>query len=257
MTDNAIRQVARLLYRARSVLFVTGAGISADSGLPTYRGVGGLYDGAHTEDGVSIEEALSGPMFARRPALTWKYMWQIGAACSGAAPNAAHKVIADIEAEKEDVWVITQNVDGLHRAAGTQNLVEVHGDMFDLYCVRCGCEYTAGKLLESFQGQPTLPPICRQCGGVIRPRVVLFEETLPVGVLQSLTELSARDFDVVFAIGTTAVFPYIRWPIERAQENRRATVEINPTRTMLSSSFQHRVPLGAAEALQAIRSCTI
>ena len=119
--DATITQVARVLRDAESVLFVTGAGVSADSGLPTYRGVGGLYDGEDTEDGVRIEDALSGPMFAKRPALTWKYLWQIGSSCVGAVPNAAHNIIAAIEAEKHDVWVITQNVDGLHRSVGSKN----------------------------------------------------------------------------------------------------------------------------------------
>lgn len=98
--DAVICEVAKILCDARTVLFVTGAGVSADSGLPTYRGVSGLYDGKETEDGVRIEDALSGPMFARRPDLTWKYLWQIASSCAGAVPNAAHDIIAAIESEK-------------------------------------------------------------------------------------------------------------------------------------------------------------
>jgi NAD-dependent deacetylase len=155
--DAVIREVAKILCDARSVLFVTGAGVSADSGLPTYRGVGGLYDGEITEDGVRIEDALSGPMFARRPALTWKYLWQIAASCAGAVPNAAHDIIAAIELEKDNVWVITQNVDGLHRFAGSNNLVEVHGNMYDLFCTACGHDYAASDLLSDFRDLPALP----------------------------------------------------------------------------------------------------
>ncbi len=253
--DAAIVEVAKILRDAKSVLFVTGAGVSADSGLPTYRGVGGLYDGEDTEDGVRIEDALSGPMFAKRPALTWKYLWQIGSSCVGAVPNAAHRIIAAIESEKHDVWVITQNVDGLHRFAGSKNLVEVHGHMFDLYCTKCGRDYTATELLSDFRVPPTLPPECTKCNGIVRPRVVLFEESLPFSVVQTMNDLSHKDFDVVFAIGTSAVFHYIKQPLLLAQRHNKPTVEINPTQSEVSWSCRYRIQLGAADAMQRIRAC--
>lgn len=249
-----ISQVAPVLDAAKSVLFVTGAGVSADSGLPTYRGVGGLYDAGDTEDGVSIERALSGPMFAARPALTWKYLWQIGSSCSGAVPNAAHRIIAEIEAEKGDVWVITQNVDGLHRAAGSRNLVEVHGHIFDLYCTGCGREYGAGDLVSDYREFTAFPPRCRECGGIVRPNVVLFDEALPPAVVESLAELSGKDFDAVFAIGTSALFPYIQLPLLWAQSLGRPTVEINPRETEISLACRYRIRMGAAEAMKQIRS---
>lgn len=254
LLDDTIRQVAEILRAADRVLFVTGAGISADSALPTYRGVGGLYDGVETEDGVAIEDALSGAMFAKRPALTWKYMWQIGAACLGAAPNAAHQIIASLEAEKEDVWVVTQNVDGLHRAAGSQNLIEVHGQMFELTCTGCGRDYRAEELLEGFQAQCELPPSCPHCNGIVRPNVVLFGEFLPAAVVQALDRLSTKEFDVVFSIGTTAVFPYISELIATARRRGKPTVEINPARTMISGDVRYRIPLGAAEAMKRVYS---
>jgi NAD-dependent deacetylase len=253
-SDAAIAAVANILCEANSVLFVTGAGISADSGLPTYRGVSGLYDGEVTEDGVRIEDALSGPMFARRPELTWKYLWQIGSACVDAVPNAAHEIIAAIESEKHDVWVMTQNVDGLHRIAGSKNLVEVHGHMFDLYCTNCGRDYLADQLCD-FRGTRTLLPQCTDCHGVVRPKIVLFEEALPFSVVQAMDDISRKDFDVVFAIGTTAVFHYIRQPLALAQSNDKPTVEINPTQTEVSWGFRYRIRLGAAEAMQRIRTC--
>ena len=113
-----IDAAAELLAPAQHILFVTGAGISADSGLPTYRGVGGLYDDADTEDGLPIEVCLSGSMFRRDPARTWKYIREIERACRGARPNPAHELIAELERERERVWVLTQNVDGLHVAGG-------------------------------------------------------------------------------------------------------------------------------------------
>ena len=253
--ENRLQQVASLFTQSDRILFVTGAGVSADSGLPTYRGVGGLYDSGETEDGVAIEHALSGPMFATRPAITWKYLWQIACACAGATPNAAHQFIAEIESEKPDVWVVTQNVDSLHRAAGSRNLVEVHGQVFDLYCANCRREYCASELFSDFTSMPELPPRCGECAGVIRPRVVLFDEFLPNHVIERLGEIAELDFDLVVAIGTTAVFPYIRAPILHAQHRNSPTVEINPTRTDISDGFTYHVELAAAEAFRRIRAC--
>ena len=97
MSENSIREIARLIEDAERILFVTGAGLSADSGLPTYRGIGGLYNEQHTEEGIPIEMALSGDMLRTRPEITWKYLLQVESACRGAGFNRAHRIIADIE----------------------------------------------------------------------------------------------------------------------------------------------------------------
>ena len=136
-TEQVLADVAAHLAQANSVLFITGAGISADSGLPTYRGVGGLYNGEATEEGLHIEEALSGDVFAIRPDITWKYLAQIEANCRGAQPNAAHFAIARLEEIIERVTVFTQNVDGLHRQAGSSDVIEIHGSLHDLQCTEC------------------------------------------------------------------------------------------------------------------------
>src|SRR5690348_1666042 len=111
----AIDAVVKLLEQCRSLLFITGAGVSADSGLPTNRGIGGLYSGNDTVDGLLIEEVLSGEMMRRRPDLTWKYLGQIEQRCRGARCNRAHEVMAEMEREFQRVWILTQNVDGFHR----------------------------------------------------------------------------------------------------------------------------------------------
>ena len=254
LQNHTITKIAGILKSANRVLFVTGAGISADSGLPTYRGIGGLYDGETTEEGVTIEEALSGPMFARQPDLTWKYLWQIGASCVGAEPNEAHRVIALLETAEREVWVLTQNIDGLHRFAGSKNLIEVHGHMFDLICTRCQKEYQASDLLAGFCNPPTLPPCCpdTECNGIVRPQVVLFEEMLPHKVTQGLNQIARLDFDMIFAIGTSAVFPYIQQPFWMAQQLGVPSVEINPVETTLSGICRYRLTLGAAEAMRRI-----
>lgn len=239
--------VARRLADARRVLFITGAGISADSGLPTYRGVGGIYNGAATEEGWSIEEVLSGDMFAARPDLTWKYLLQIADSCHGAQPNAAHRAIAALESRCERVLVFTQNVDGLHRDAGSRDLIEIHGNLREIVCTVCDHEQTAETLPRD-----ELPPRCPACGGVLRPRVVLFGEALPEEAMDRFLDAFAEGFDLVFTIGTSSHFPYIAQPVVFAAANGIATVEINPARTPLSGVVDAWLPLGAAAAMQGI-----
>ena len=133
-----INRLASRLAAVRRVLFITGAGISADSGLPTYRGVGGLYDDdTETEDGLSIEEALSGECLIARPEITWKYLAQIQRNCRQVEPNAAHYSIARLENDL-DVTVLTQNIDGLHLRAGSTRVIEIHGSLAFRHCMQCG-----------------------------------------------------------------------------------------------------------------------
>lgn len=249
MNDQDFRETERLFADAQRWLFVTGAGISADSGIPTYRGVGGLYNDGPTKDGISIEEALSLPVFEQNPELTWKYLWQIGAACAGAEPNRAHKWIAHLEETRDEVWVITQNVDGLHRRAGTKKLVEVHGHAYDLYCSQCLQPYSAHELLNGFEGEVAmLPPRCTTCQGVVRPDVVLFEESLPPRVVSAFQTLTETDFDIVVSIGTSGQFPYITSVFEIARQFGKPTVDINPTYSSMTELATYHVPLGAVDA---------
>jgi len=229
VVDRAVLlQVAAALRHARRILIITGAGLSADSGLPTYRGVGGLYNG-QTDDGLPIEMALSGPMLRRDPALCWKYIAELGRACLGAEPNAAHYAIAQLQRMKPECWVLTQNVDGYHRAAGSppERLIEIHGQLAPLYCQSCGTEDP--QLSERLQ-QP-LPPLCKRCHGVLRPSVVLFEELLPQAALATLQAQMTIGFDAVLSIGTTASFPYIHEPMLRTRVTGGFTAEINPAPT--------------------------
>ena len=247
-----LEHAAHLFRQSEATLFITGAGISVDSGLPTYRGVGGLYHDKETEDGMPIEDALSGSTFARKPDLTWKYLWQIGEACAGAQPNAAHHVIAELEKEKPIVTVMTQNVDGLHRDAGSQDLVEVHGNMHQLYCTTCGIRTDSRQLFEEMETTPELPLRCKNCHGIIRPDVVLFGEFLGSETVAGLDRISKTSYDLVVSIGTSAVFPYILEPVLRAVEAGKPTIEINPGHSELSGMVALQIPLGAAEALTRI-----
>jgi len=249
MTDDALLDdLARRIEGEPSILFVTGAGVSADSGLPTYRGVGGLYDGEGVEEGVPIEVALSGPMFRKNPDLTWKYIRQIESACRGATPNRGHEVIAALGERLSRVVVLTQNVDGLHRVAGSDDVIEIHGNVHELSCPFCGWR---NRVRDYSHFGPDTPE-CGECFSVIRPRVVLFGEMLPEEAVERLETELARGFDIVFSVGTTSVFPYIAAPIYRVNRAGGVTVEINPGESEVSHDVQHRLRRGAADALGAL-----
>ncbi len=240
--------VARALAKARRVCFITGAGISADSGLPTYRGLGGLYNDVVTAEGLPIEELLSGRMFRQAPATTWKYIAQIEAACRGARCNDAHRAIARLERTHE-VVVVTQNVDGFHRDAGSTNVIELHGDLHRLACTRCRwCDRVPDY--EDLD----LPPRCPVCRGIMRPEVVLFGEMLPDEAVARRNAELERGFDMIFAVGTTAGFPYISGPVEAAARLGVPTVEVNPDVTPLSAVVDWHLPMGAVRAFGALKA---
>ncbi|MBL7151879.1 MAG: NAD-dependent protein deacylase, partial [Candidatus Omnitrophica bacterium] len=226
----AIAKIVRLLKDCKSILFITGAGISADSGLPTYRGIGGLYNDKLTEDGIPVETALAGETLKTQPAVTWKYLSQIEKNCRSARFNRGHEVIAEIEKHFERVWVLTQNIDGFHHAAGSRNVIDIHGDMHKLACMRCGWR---GRVED--YSRIKIPPACPDCAGIARPEVVFFGEMLPQDKLAVLRRELMRGFDVYFSIGTSSVFPYIQQPIVVANHLGRPTVEINPEDTEISS----------------------
>lgn len=242
-----LQQAAAQFAAAERILFITGAGISADSGLPTYRGFGGLYDERVTDEGYSIEEVLSGEMFARRPELSWKYLIEIEARCRGAKPNPAHRLLAALEREKSMVCVLTQNVDGLHAAAGSRNLIEIHGSLHRLRCDDCG----NGREVEDYTGL-SVPPECPRCSGVLRPDVVLFGEQLEARNIECLEQVLQNELDLVVSIGTTSVFPYIAGPMVWAAQAGIPTVEINPGQSEVSAFARYRLAMGAAAAMEAL-----
>lgn len=243
-----IRQVVQRLRKANRVLAVTGAGMSADSGLPTYRGVGGLYRSeAATPHSFSIEQVLSGPMFRARPELTWNYLREIERACRGSKPNRGHEVLAEMDGYFDAVWVLTQNVDGLHSVAGSRNVLDVHGDLHQIKCTRC--DYR--ERVEDYRGLADLP-LCPNCDAVLRPDVVLFEESLDPEKIRRLEAELWTGFDVVFSIGTSSLFDYIVAPLRFAQAAGKTTVEINPDFTAMSELVEIKLHARAAAALDRI-----
>lgn len=245
--DKQIDQVVEQLKKSNDIFVVTGAGISADSGLPTYRGFGGLYDDKVTEDGIPIEKALSGPMFQTRPELTWKYLAQIELGARGAKHNRAHEVLAEMEKHFNRFWVLTQNIDGFHSTAGSKNVIEIHGNMHQMKCTQC----TYTQIHDDYSNFE-IPPICPTCSASVRPNVVLFEEQLPHAAIATLYKQSQKPFDFVISIGTSSHFPYIVEPIYLARQSGIPTLEINPSDTSISNLVDIKLPLRAAESLNAI-----
>lgn len=245
--ETVIKNITRKLREAKSVLFITGAGLSADSGLPTYRGAGGLYENLSTEDNMPIEEALSGAMFKKAPHLTWKYLMEIERKVTGAQPNTAHGVIAAFEREIERVWVLTQNIDGLHQKAGSRNVLEIHGNLHSLKCTRCG-KVNKVNDFSSFHGLPA----CLECSGMLRPDVVLFGELLPLEKLSILRREMKKGFDICFSIGTSSMFPYIQSPIMEIAREGGFSVEVNPGQSGISHLVDYHLKIRAAEALKCI-----
>ena len=250
MTIAMHEEIALDLDRSRSILFITGAGISADSGLPTYRGIGGLYNVEETEDNIPIEEALSGYTFENDPEITWKYIYQIEESCRGAKYNDAHRIISLIEQEKqfERVYILTQNIDGFHIHAGSKNVIEIHGNLYNLECTGCGDR----KSVKDYSKLKSIPPGCSKCHSILRPRVVLFGEMLMPDKLEILQRELSLGFDMVFSIGTTSTFPYIAAPVIEASRKNIPTVEINPDDTDISYLVKYKIKSRAKEALLSI-----
>lgn len=209
------------LGEASSPLFMTGAGISAESGLPTFRGERGLWKG------VRPEELATPAAFARDPRHVWQwYDWRRGL-IAGVRPTAAHLAMAGFRTRAgREVPVITQNVDGLHQSAGSARVLELHGSIWRLRCTRCGAEVE-----ERGTGLKEVP-LCG-CGGMLRPGVVWFGESLPGDVFTEAVTL-AGGADFVLVVGTSGVVQPAASLVNLAREANAFIVEVNPEKTPLS-----------------------
>lgn len=245
--DEAVERVADRLAASRKILFITGAGISAESGLPTYRGVGGLYENCLTEENLPIELALSGTMMRRDPRVPWTYISQIEKACRGATHNRAHQIIAEMESVFERVCVLTQNVDGFHHQAGSSNVIEIHGNLHTVYCPQC-----AYRREEVDYALLSIPPLCPECRQIMRPDVVLFGEALDPAKVSRFSQQWRERFDMVFTVGTSSGFPYISGPVYQALRQGLTTVEINPGRTEVTDVVSVKFSEGVVKVLSDI-----
>lgn len=232
--------LVNLLRAARHVAVLTGAGISAESGIPTFREAQtGLWSQ------YSPEELATREAFRRQPKLVWRwYAWRRQLVAE-AKPNAGHRALAALAARVPQLTLVTQNVDGLHQRAGSRHVIELHGNI-----TRCKC-YENDHAAGACPNDPETPPPCPRCGSPLRPDVVWFGESLPYGALGAALN-AARQCDLFFSIGTSAlVQPAASLPIE-AINRRIPVVEINVAETPLTPYAAAVIGGPAGEVLPAL-----
>lgn len=207
-----------------NTIALTGAGISVASGIPAFRGVGGLWDKYDPGEYATIEA------FRKNPAKVWVMLKEFKEVIQQAQPNPAHLALAKLEQLGYLRTIITQNVDGLHQEAGNTNVIEFHGNNRDTVCLKCGRKYPGREL-----NLDTLPPYCN-CGGVLKPDAVFFGEPIPWEALSRSHE-EAYNCRVVLVIGTSAVvepaasIPYL------ARRAGARIIEVNPERALAADIF--------------------
>ncbi|MEN3033959.1 MAG: NAD-dependent deacylase [Aquificaceae bacterium] len=205
----------------RKIAVLTGAGISQESGIPTFRGNDGLWEKYDLYDLATPEG------FSKNPRLVWEWYIHRRNLIKSAKPNEAHKTLVKLENKLGDGFIlITQNVDNLHRIAGSKNLIELHGNIFKVKCTNCKAEYFEFGDLKPM-------PECKECGGLLRPGVVWFGESLPIDALNRAISYS-ESCDIFVCIGTSAVvYPAAELPV-LAKQRGATVIEINPERTPVS-----------------------
>lgn len=225
----------------RRLAVLTGAGISAESGLGTFRGTGGLWENEPVQ-------AVATPQgFEKDPLKVWRFYEARRHQAGRAEPNAAHRALARLGRRLGPrLTLITQNVDGLHQAAGSQDVLELHGTLWRLRCTRCGVE-TEDRTVPL----PALPPRCPSCGGLLRPCVVWFGEFLPETVLAKAVG-AAQECALFLVVGTSAVVEPAASLARVADSCGAALWEVNPESTPLSQLCQRSWRLPAGEAMDEV-----
>jgi NAD-dependent deacetylase len=231
--------IADKLLDAKKIVFVTGAGISQESGIPTFRGKDGLWRKYDAMQLATIDA------FYENPKLVWEWYEERRKNILAAKPNAGHVTIADLEKFKQ-VRVLTQNIDGLHQRAGSSQVYELHGSIVTIKCTVCDFKE---KIANSFS---ELPPHCK-CGNILRPDVVWFGEALPQDVW-SEAMMQANSCNVMFVVGTSlAVSPANMLPAY-AKQNGATIIEVNPEETPMSKSMDLSIRSTSAKALPELLS---
>lgn len=239
-SSSMISEVLRDRFaRASSVVVLTGAGVSAESGVPTFRG------GGHTAvwKGMPFDVISSAGMLQSDLPAVWEWFNYRRERLQSLKPNAGHEAIARWQDRFEDFCLVTQNIDGLHQAAGSREVIELHGSIWRARCVRCGSRQ---DVRESMFDSGT--PSCFECAEALRPDVVLFGEMLPVGAFEAAAA-RAKSCDLCFVVGTSAVvYPAASIP-EVASIAGAYVVEVNPERTPLSDLCDEVIMGKAGEIL--------
>jgi NAD-dependent deacetylase len=223
--------LAEQLKNAQHLTILTGAGISAESGIPTFRdAMTGLWEN------YSAEKLASEKGFHQNPALVWGwYEWRRHKVLQTKS-NAGHEIIAKLATQLPKVTLITQNVDDLHERAGSRNVLHLHGSIQTARCIECGHPYKHPETSEmvEFPESRIEPPECEKCGEWIRPNVVWFGEALPVKALRD-AEQAAEECDLMLIVGTSGlVYPAANLPMVAIRRNI-TTIQVNPTETDLDA----------------------
>jgi NAD-dependent deacetylase len=225
---------------ARRVFVLTGAGVSAESGVPTFRGGGR----SAVWKGMPFDKISSAGMLERNPAEVWEWFNYRRDMIEKISPNPAHHALAEWEKRFQDFTLVTQNVDGLHQAAGSREVLELHGNIRRARCQTCRTRYD----LRDKQADASRTFTCPDCGNYLRPDVVLFGELLPAGVFERAV-VKARGSELCFVVGTSAlVYPAAGLP-EIAGAAGAYTVEVNPEPTPLSDLCDEVIHGKAGEVL--------
>ncbi len=227
-------EISDQLKKAEKFVFVTGAGISQESGIPTFRGKDGLWRKYDPMQLATIDA------FYQDPKLVWEWYDERRRNILAANPNSGHKAIADLEKFKQ-VSILTQNIDGLHQRAGSSNVYELHGSIITIKCTVCDFK---DKITTNFT---QFPPLCK-CGGILRPDVVWFGEALPQDVWKTAMD-HASSCDVMIVVGTSlAVSPANLLPVY-AKQNGATMIEVNPEPTPMSDIMDISLRSTAVNAL--------
>jgi len=200
-----IETLARLIRGSENTVFFGGAGVSTESGIPDFRSETGLY-AAQKVYGYAPEELISYSLFQREPELFFRY-YKENLIHPSAQPNAAHRALAEMGREWNLRAVITQNIDGLHQAAGSEHVYELHGSHQRQYCMACGTRYTLDYIMDVASCKDRVIPLCAKCGGVVRPDVVLYEESLDETVIQAAVDAIAAAQLLIVGGTSLAVYP--------------------------------------------------
>jgi len=229
---------------AERVVVLSGAGVSAESGVPTFRGGGN----SAVWKGLPFEVISSAGMLARDLPAVWEWFNYRRGVLATLKPNPGHEAIASWEKQFKEFTLVTQNIDGLHQAAGSRNVIELHGSIWRGRCFECGARVQVGEL--KFDDSV---PVCFDCGGHLRPDVVLFGEMLPPGAFEQAAA-AAGQCELCFVVGTSAlVYPAASIP-EIARAGGACVVEVNPERTPLSDLCDEVLTGKAGEILPLLRA---
>ncbi len=228
------------LNQYQRIVIMTGAGISVASGLPTYRGAGGLWGK------VDVASHATAAAMAADPGRVWAFFREVRGQIAAAEPNAGHRAIATAEARlrsEQTLTVLTQNVDGLHTLAGSQRVVELHGSLRHSRCTRC--DYVRAEELAT---SPAACPTCPKCEALLRPAVVLFDEALPVDA-EWASKKSLRDCDLFLAVGTSGTVSPASNFVRAAAYAGARTVFVNLERMTPNNPAFQEIYLGRSEEL--------